>query len=481
MTIESLNDEQRKALKFELEKALYKKSFYEFVKAACIVLEPSTQWSWNWHIEFICDKLQAEILRIKNGLPKTKDLIITQPPRTMKSLILLLLPAWTWAMGFPECKFLRVSYSDALASHFSYQTRLLIQSDWYRAYFPEVKLAEDNNQKTFYVTTAGGHSAAFGLGASITGMGSDVILCDDLLRPTDISMAKLDSAIAGYRDVVYNRLNQPKTGLRVIVGQRVAEGDVIGYLKSNDPELYDEICLPMEMTKDVKPEFLISNYKDGLLWKERFPAEVLIPYKKNNFFWSAQYLENPVPLEGSMIKRDWLEIIDAPPNLNLESLRWEAILDSAYTANPDNDESAVLVCAKWNNYLLIKKVYILYLEFPELIRKLREIYKFDLYGKGIFRAEGKANGLSIIQTLSREGINITKTETPKDSKEIRVTSILNELESKRVKIIKGGGENLLIQQCVAFPHSTRDGLVDCLYYAVKHNLQTVRMKTRMIR
>ena len=475
-----INNEQQEALLFELSKELYKRSFYEFVKAACPILEPSTEWTWNFHIEYICDKLQYEVERIQKGLPKTKDLLLTQPPRTMKSMILTTLPSWTWAMGFQECKFLRVSYADSLASHFSYKTRLLIQSEWYKEYFPEVQLSPDDNQKSYYSNTGGGHSASFGLAAGITGMGSDIILADDLLKPTDVSQAKLDSAIAGYRDVVYNRLNQPLTGFRLITGQRVAENDVVGYLKATDGELYDEICLPMEVTPDVQPSFLVDKYVDNLLWGKRFPNSVLQAYRKNSFFWSAQYLQQPVAMEGGIIKRKWLNVIDAPPDLDLDTLRWEAFVDSAYTDNPDNDESGIIVCAKWNNYLLIKKIYILYLEFPELITKLRHIYRTDLLGKGLFRIEPKASGLSIIQTLQREGLNVTKTETPKDSKVIRVTSILNELESNRVKIIRGAGEDLLIQQSVAFPKSSRDGLVDCLFYSVKHHLQVSRMRSKMI-
>ncbi|GAF77903.1 unnamed protein product, partial [marine sediment metagenome] len=58
-----------------------------------------------------------------------------------------------------------------------------------------------------------------------------------------------------------------------------------------------------------------------------------------------------------------------------------------------------------------------------------------------------------------------------DDKTTRVTSITPILEGQRVILLKGSGEDLLLQQCSAFPNSTKDGLVDCLYYAVDHNLK----------
>jgi len=484
--IPELSSEQKQAILFNLEKELYTRDFYEFVKAACPVLEPSTTFSFPPHIEFICSKLQREAERIYAGLPKQKDLLINQPPRTMKSLIIsVLYNAWVWTW-FPEAKFLTVSYGDKLSSDLSYMTRLLIQSDWYRKYFPEVQISDDNNQKTQYSNTKGGFRIARGAAAQITGSGSDFILVDDIQKPNMISQTALDNAIAQYRDVIYNRLNQPKFGIRIVCGQRVAENDITGWILDHDPELYEHINLPMELNDDVQPMLARQFYENELLWHDRFDEHTLQPYKKNQFFWSAQYLQNPVPIEGTMLQRSKFKIIKLSQRTEEEkeeilNLKWDCWIDSAYTTNPDNDETGVIVAAKWRENFLIKNCYEHHLEFPELLKELERIYREDMGGKGMMRIEPKANGLSIMQTMKRKGYNITATETPQKDKIARVTDVLDEIDSERVWLLDTGKPQLLISQAVGFPASNRDGLVDVLVYGIKDKLhKRGGIRTKMI-
>jgi hypothetical protein len=482
-----LNSEQQQAILFQLEIELMKREFFEFVTRAVAVLEPSTEFEFPPHVEYICKTLQDEAKRIHNKELKNKDILINQPPRTMKSLIIsVLFNAWVWTW-FPEARFLTISYSDTLASQFSYQTRLLIKSDWYRRCFPEVQIQDDDNRKTQYSNSAGGMRIARGAAAQITGSGSDFILVDDLQKPSDISQTKLDNAILQYRDVIYNRLNQPKYGIRVICSQRVADTDISNWVLTHDPELYHHICLPMELSDDVKPMECRSFYdgETGLLWKSRFDNKTLLPYRKNKFFWSAQYLQNPVPMEGTLIMRKWLRILEfsklsAEQKQEILNLKYDAWIDSAYTQDPDRDETAVIVAARWGQYLLIKKCYELHLEFPELLTELERIYNEDLGRKGMLRIEAKANGLSILQTFKRKGINITKTENPTKDKIYRVTEVLDEIESERVWLLDTGNPEYLINQAIGFPNGIRDGLVDVLVYGIKDTLHRRGMRTKMI-
>jgi len=357
-----------------------------------------------------------------------------------------------------------LSYSDNLSAKFSYKTRLLIQSDWYQSHF-DVVISDDDNKKTQYSNTATGTRESFGWTGSVTGSGADIIVVDDPQKASDTSNVKLDTCINVYRDTVYNRLNDPLTGVRIIIQQRTAENDLTGYLLNTDAEYYRHVCLPMELTKDTSGEFR-DYYVNNLLWEDRFPPAVLQPYAKNNFTYSSQYLQNPIPHEGDLIKRAWFNVKTDIPQDELAKLKWEMFIDSAYTADLKNDETGVMIAAKYKNMLLIKKVFIWYKEFPELCRAIKSVY--SSMGLSIIRIEPKASGLSILQQLKREGFNITKTPTPKDDKVTRVTSITPTLESERVILLEKC--ELLLQQCSAFPNSNKDGLVDCLYYAVDHNL-----------
>ena len=466
-----ISDNEQFLIKKQLQKELYKKSFYEFLRDAVMVLEPATTWRFNWHIKVLCDIAQAEVQRIVDGIPKQFDIIINVPPRTMKSYIFsICLNAWAWTFA-PHLKFMTLSYSDNLSAKFSYKTRLLIQSDWYQEHF-DVVISDDDNKKTQYSNTATGTRESFGWTGSVTGSGADIILADDPQKASDTSQVKLDHCVDVWRDTVHNRLNDPLTGVRFIIQQRVAEGDLTGYLLSTDADLYRLICLPMELTPDATSEY-VPYYENNLLWEARFPVQVLAQYSRNKFTYSSQYLQNPIPQEGDLIKRWWFEYKDYSPE-ELLQVKWEMFIDSAYTANPKQDETGAIICGKHGNLLLIKKVFIWYKEFPELVRAIQRVY--NQFGIRIIRIEPKASGLSIMQQLKHEGFNITKTPAPRDDKATRVTSITPVLESQRVILLKNSGAELMLQQTSAFPNSNKDGLVDCLYYAADHFLNKSKTK-----
>ena len=129
---------EKEAIIYQLRKELYKKSLYEFFKKAVTILEPSTTFDFNWHIEYLCDILQEDALRVRDKQPRVTDKIINIPFRSSKSLIFsVIFPAWVWTW-FPEAKMLTLSYAESLAIKQSYLSKILINSLWYKKYFPEV-------------------------------------------------------------------------------------------------------------------------------------------------------------------------------------------------------------------------------------------------------------------------------------------------------------------------------------------------------
>ena len=472
ITKQLINNEQKLALRFAAEKRLYKLDFFEFYKRAVQELEPQTKFSFPPHLEYLCQRGQLIVENAANGIAQN-DVCISVPPRTSKSYIFsVTLNAYGWTR-YPHLKFMTISYSDEVAGKFAYKTRLLIKSKWYQKYFADVfQLSEDDNRRTAFSNNKSGTRESFGMTGSVTSAGADIICTDDLLRASDTSDVKLDRCIDVYRDTIFNRLNNPKPiggGVRLNINQRVHERDITSYILQDDS--VEQICLPMELTKDIQPKFLSSVYEDGLLWKARFNHESLQPYKKNPFFWNCQYLQNPIPSLGIMIKREWFPIInsDTIPDKEWKQLKWEMFIDSAYTANPKNDETGCIIAARYGNNVLIKKAYTWYMEAPQLLRKIQEVYIINEVR--MIRIEAKANGLTLIQILKHDTTcNVTKTETPKDSKIIRVTNITPYLEGGRVILLDTSNVDAMMQQFTAFPNSSKDGLVDCLYYLTNQNL-----------
>jgi hypothetical protein len=110
----------------EVDTELAERDLFQFIQQAWHVVEPGEVFVPGWHLEAIAEHLAA----VSNG--QIRDLLITVPPRHMKSLsVAVFWPAWEW-LKKPETRWLFASYSDPLSVRDSRVCRLLIQSPWYR-------------------------------------------------------------------------------------------------------------------------------------------------------------------------------------------------------------------------------------------------------------------------------------------------------------------------------------------------------------
>ncbi|MGI8484480.1 MAG: phage terminase large subunit, partial [Thermomicrobiales bacterium] len=83
-----------------LQVNLAERRLRHFVKQAWPVVEPSTPYLHNWHIDALADHLEATLTG------DIRNLLIMMPPRAMKSLtISVFFPAWAW-IQHPELRFL---------------------------------------------------------------------------------------------------------------------------------------------------------------------------------------------------------------------------------------------------------------------------------------------------------------------------------------------------------------------------------------
>lgn len=109
----------------------------------------------------------------------------------------------------------------------------------------------------------------------------------------------MGQGIKTYRETLFNRLRNPQVGVRINIGQRVAENDLSGYIKSNNQNgKYFNIVLPIEVTEDIEPKELTSNYKNGVLWYDRFPVESFADLTDSTYVFATQYLQRPAPRAG---------------------------------------------------------------------------------------------------------------------------------------------------------------------------------------
>src|SRR6185436_1288335 len=152
-------------------------SLRAFVAWAWPILEPRTPFLPNWHIDLLCEHLEA----ITAGV--TSRLVINVPPRYMKSLLVSVLwPTWEWYQR-PSARYIFSSYAENLASHHSLARRRLIRSRQYQRFAPEIQLTRDQQEKTEFHNTLGGIMVATSTGGSITGKGGNRLIIDDPHNP----------------------------------------------------------------------------------------------------------------------------------------------------------------------------------------------------------------------------------------------------------------------------------------------------------
>ena len=110
---------------------------------------------------------------------ESKRLIINMPPRHTKSeFASYLLPAW-FLGKFPHKKVIQSSNTAELAVGFGRKVRNLVDSEEYKALFPNLELRADSKAAGRWNTSKNGDYFAIGVGGTVTGKGADLLIIDD--------------------------------------------------------------------------------------------------------------------------------------------------------------------------------------------------------------------------------------------------------------------------------------------------------------
>ena len=215
-----------------------KRSLIEFVQEAWPLIDPAP-FQNNWHIEAICEHLQA----VTEG--KIRRLVINVPPRTTKSsLVSVLWPTWEWIRN-PWTAWMFSSYSLDLSIRDSVRRRALLENPWYQNRWPQVKLSSDQNVKREYKNTLGGMMIATSVGGTVLGRGADRLVIDDPHQPAGADSDKQRETALMWYDLTWtSRVTDPKKTAYVIIMQRLHESDITAHVLKR--EKWEHLCIPME-------------------------------------------------------------------------------------------------------------------------------------------------------------------------------------------------------------------------------------------
>jgi predicted phage terminase large subunit-like protein len=382
----------------------------DFVRESWKILEPSTVLQENWHLELICEYLTL----IKDQQFRTKfpdcseGVIFNVPPRTMKSLLIsVFFPAWVWTTN-PERRFMFVSYSEKLSTQHSIYRRAVMESDWYRDKWRyKFTFSKDQNLKHHYENSARGAMFSTGMQSTATGMGGDVLIFDDPLNPEQaLSEAEREAVNLRFDSTFRSRINDPTTGVKIIVMQRLHELDLTGHILSREEGRWQHVSLPAIAEKPQHVRYPATgksrDLKSGeLLWRDRLPQQFLDAQKIGMGSWAfaGQYQQNPAPLEGGIIKRNWIHYYrEVPTSFDFLVQSW----DCTFTGSDRSDYVAGQVWGRARDiyYMLPYRLYER-LDFAPTKAAIKSCHALFPYANAVL-VEDKANGPAVIDELRKE-------------------------------------------------------------------------------
>ena len=251
--------------------------------------------------------------------------------------------------SLPHFKYLTSSYADELSVRDNVKSRDLILTPWYQGYLRHMeleghgevwRLKGDQNVKSRYENNRGGHRIATSVGGSATGDGGDAVMVDDPLSAKGgLSKAKLEEAVTWWDRTMSSRLNDQRTGVKIVVMQRLAQGDLSGHILEEIGG-YEHLMLPMEYRTVIKVGHFEGSPKDyptslgyvdprtedgELLFPGRFTPDVVKQLKKDlgSRGYAGQYQQTPVAEGGNTFEKAWFGVVDAVPARAFRVRYWD--------------------------------------------------------------------------------------------------------------------------------------------------------------
>lgn len=204
----------------------------------------------------------------------------------------------------PGLEVIAASATAELAGGFGRDVRNLVDSPEYQKLFPDTRLSEDSQARGRWNTDQGGSYYAVGVGGQLFGRGGMAIVDDPFGSWEDAQSSTVrDSVWSWYQGTLYNRV---RPGQPIIVIQhRMHEEDLAGRLIERQKaggDRWEIVELPALI--------------DDPPWVERYDRKALERIRDNTDprQWSALYLQNPTPEDGTFFRREWAKWYKAPPS-----------------------------------------------------------------------------------------------------------------------------------------------------------------------
>lgn len=507
------------ALGIALKRDEYTESLLSFVRDAWPILEPMVTFVENWHVVELCTLLEDLTFTMEEAqhskqaareFERIVRLIINIPPGTMKSLLVsVIFPCWLWARDSTK-RVLTAAYSDKRALDANIKARNLIKSGWYQKLFG-LTLVEDQNTKGRFDTTKGGWRIATSVGGEGTGLHPDLIIIDDASTATDAKSDIERKAVNDWFSSTVSSRGVSRNVAIIVIGQRLHQEDLPGYLITKDREGWTLVRWPMRFEMCTCPEDLSEKdearrcvmHKADPQWRadprdpRTQPGELLFPQlfdeakvKKLELDLAndapGQLQQRPAAEGGSLFKREWFKFVDAAPTVGNKMRAY----DTAGTEKGGDYTVGVKMLQEYENKLIpaegyararfemqpTGRVYVLNVVRDQLgpdgVDKLiKSTAEAD--GKTVpvrEEREGGASGKAQIVSRTRLLAGFDYAEVSLGTnKQVRAKPFRAQVEAGNVFLVRGEWNEEYITELCNFPTGKHDDQVDassCCYNSI---------------
>lgn len=465
-----------------LDAYLASRSLAEYVRQAWPLLHQRSPLIWNWHLDAICQHLEA----CSRG--ELQKLIINIPPGMMKSLLTgVFWQTWLWTTR-PDTRWLMFSYDADLTIRDNLRARLVIESPWYRSRWGQVfRLAADQKQKTRFNTDRHGFRVASSVGGMGTGERADFLLIDDPLSAQQaFSTAARENVVRWYDQTASTRGADPRSFVQVVIMQRLHTRDLTGHLLELGG--WEHLMIPMRY-EPYRSKVTSLGWKDPrlydgeLLFPELFPPEKVVDLARTltPLGASAQLQQSPLRAEGDLFRSEkfryyaqdgfFVELQQAeesPRRYDLTRLPWFQTSDTASTERITADATATGTFAMTpEGDLLVVDMTVVRIEAAGMYEHCDG--QRHRWGEGrivLSGVENAASGIAVLQEARKRMKPFVELK-PKGSKYERAIAASILYDSGKVwhPAARPSWLNGLEQELLDFPTGEHDDQVDVLSYA----------------
>lgn len=468
-------------------------SLYEFLRQAWPVVEPGVPFVPSWHIQAICEHLEA----ISAG--ELRKLLINIPPRHSKSTIVSVMwPMWEW-LADPAQKYLCASYSSTLSIRDNLKARRLVQSPWYQERWGQLfTLAGDQNAKQRFENDKTGYRIATSVGGTATGEGGSRLILDDPHSAQEAQSDVIRESALEWFDVVWStRLNDPKRDAMVTIMQRLHEKDISGHILQ-DIGGWEHLMIPAEWD-GVRRRTSLGLYdprktKGELICPERFGEREITELKQllGAYGSAGQLQQDPQPAEGGILKIKHFKLW---PLEERGMPAFEFILQSYDTAFTEKTTGDPTGCEVWGVFTyegerqaMLLDAWDEHLSYPELRARAVRDWTSEYGGERQPRrgppvkprrpdrvlVEAKASGQSLLQDLRLARVpavgynpgNADKISRAHQAAPTLELGLLWLPESSKNPGHAASWAQPFLKQLEKFPMAEHDEYVDCFTQAI---------------